>query len=345
MAHNLSKQAGKVEMFSAGNQPVWHGLGQRVNNTVKWREAIKYAHLDWTVSKHQLELDGVKIPAWGIVRDDNKKYLSTVGPEYTPIQNKEAFNFVDSLLDSDNDAHYETAGALNNGDTIWCLAKIGKDIKVGEDVSKNYLLFTDYRIQGKSAIAKVCSTRVVCNNTLNVALRENSTELKLRHNKNINVRMVEAKDILNSAHKEIDTLSEKLNFLAKKKVNKKTVAKVLKNFFPKIMESNVQQQKAYSIIENFECNDNDTFKEQRGTAYNLLNAFTNYVDHKSTVRVQDNGELVIEKEQLREQKRAENALFGKGDILKTNALDFILKTVEFSPSVSSVDSILSNISI
>ena len=123
------------------------------------------------------------------------------------------------------------------------------------------------------------------------------------------------------------------------------MGKVLKYIFPNIEESKVQQNKAITIVENFENNDGDVFKEQRGTAYNLLNAVTNYVDHSATVRVQDNGELVIEREQLREQKRAESALFGQGDQLKAKTLDFILDTVEFNSDKSRIGNILSSVSL
>lgn len=344
MSHNISTQNSISEVFVAG-KPAWHRLGTQVNNTVKWEQAMKYAHLNWTVSKHQLQLKGKDVPSWGIVRDDNNKYLSTVGPEFTPIQNKECFSFVDNLLDIDNNAYYESAGALNDGQTIWCMAKLSKDINIGDDKLINYLLFVDYRVQGKSAIVKLCNTRVVCNNTLNVALKEKQDTLRLRHSRNISERMREAKYLIQNADLEIKSLSEKLKFLAKKKVNKRDVGKVLKYIFPNIEESKVQQNKAITIVENFENNDGDVFKEQRGTAYNLLNAVTNYVDHSATVRVQDNGELVIEREQLREQKRAESALFGQGDQLKAKTLDFILDTVEFNSDKSRIGNILSSVSL
>lgn len=141
--NNSTKQA---EVFTAG-RPAWHHLGVNVADAQTWEQAIKLAHLDWTISKHRLlnPVTSSPIPSYAILRDDNNSYLSTVGEKYTPVQNKSCFDFVDALLES-KEAHFETAGALGNGERVWCLARLNKTFApIKGDEHKTYLLFTDSR--------------------------------------------------------------------------------------------------------------------------------------------------------------------------------------------------------
>ena len=122
MAHNLMTRNGSTAMFCTGDRDAaWHKLGQRTPNAVTWQEAMRLADLSWPVSKQVLfDSNGKPVSAWGIFREDDSAFLGAVGERYTPIQNKDAFEFVDVLMEATNGAHYDSAGALGNGERIWC---------------------------------------------------------------------------------------------------------------------------------------------------------------------------------------------------------------------------------
>jgi phage/plasmid-like protein (TIGR03299 family) len=339
MSANISIQKGIAEVFVAG-QAAWHKLGVNVRKAQSWKQAIKLAHLDWGIDKKQLFSPWQSpVDAWGLFRDDNKTFLSVVGPQYTPIQNEYAFDFVDTLVEAENGAHYVTAGALGNGETIWCLAQIPDSLRIKgtDDKSNAYLLFVDYREQGKSAIAKLATERVVCWNTLQIALSDGEKFLRIRHGRDSKEKLEMAKKLLAGTHKEIRTLNDKLNELAKRKMTKESMSAILEKLFPKINESTVQQNKARDLLVKYDFNDGNAFPSERGTALNLLNATTDYIDHDRTVRVVGDKEEVTLVQ--REEKRAESALFGIGDQVKANTLNWILEMTEQNPRKSEAVSV------
>lgn len=336
MSHNISTaKDGTAEVFVAG-QAAWHNLGARVDKAQTWKQAVKLAHLQWDVVKEQLaSLAGVAVNAFGLFRSDDKRFLSAVGPDYEPIQNADCFTFVDYLLGQVDGAHYETAGSLGNGETVWALAQMPEVIRIKgtDDISKNYLLFVDYRKQGKAAVAKLTSTRVVCNNTLTMALSDNEKIFRIRHNADVKSKLELAKTAILGVRGDIADLDKKLNFLASKLMTRESMTTILEHLFPNIKESNLQQARANDILERYEDNDGNVFKTERGTAFNLLNAVTRYVDHVQSVpvRVADGTTNLVA---IREQKRAESSLFGSGDRFKTEALEVILSNVQTNPDNS-----------
>lgn len=359
--HNLSIQNGKAEVFVAG-QPAWHRLGVNVEKAQSWKQAIKLAHLDWSIRKEQLhDSRGEKVDAFGLFRDDNNAFLASTGNRYTPIQNEDAFTFVDALIGKDGGCHYITAGALGKGDTIWCLAQTPWDIKIRgtDDITKSFLLFADHR-DGKAAISKLTTTRVVCNNTLNASMYDGEKIFRLRHTSGVVDRMKHAKNILSSVKGEIKSLDDKMNILARKKATNTVIKTVMEKLFPKIDKSEQSRNRARDILERYELNDNNAFPKERGTAFNLLNAFTGYIDHDRSVRVgnflvdaPEGISLDTQRDQLEYVKRAESSMFGTGDAFKTQALQYILEATEAVPTLSDkqifdmsrVDSILSQVEV
>jgi len=323
MAHNLANINGKVAFF--GTQPAWHNLGQIVDKAQNWQEAMSLAQLDWTVSKHQLisPINGELVPAWGIFRDDNQAMLGTVGNVYTEMQNKFAFDFIDTILEAEGSAHYVSAGALGQGEQIWCLASINgqTDITGTGDYHNHYLLFTTSHDGSKSTVCKLTTVRVVCNNTLNQALRMSGELTKVKHTKTGQDKLTAAKNLVSGAIMGIDAITEKLRELNKRMVSKGSITTVMKRLFGDFEESKRSENKAVEVLRLFESNDNDMFPENRGTAYNLLNAITEYTDHFSGVRQTESRQGMTEL-----QMRSENAMFGNGSDLKEKALEIIMES-------------------
>ena len=164
-------------MFSAVETP-WHRIGKVTEDALTSAEAITEAELDWEVELRGLYTDEVflgghkkimEVPdAFATVRNSDNKVLGVVGNRYTPIQNIECFDFLDTVLD-DSSARYETAGSLYGGKIVWMLVNLGKDIVVGEDRTVPYLLLTNSH-DGSTAIKGMTTPiRVVCANTLSLA--------------------------------------------------------------------------------------------------------------------------------------------------------------------------------
>jgi len=155
MAHNIWKDSdGLAHMFcvGAGAEAAWHMLGQRTPDAVTWEKAMELAGLNWRVvlmplatrkpsAADQRDRNGrllrgagevITVPGnFAVMRDMDGAFLGVVGDQYTVIQNRDAFGFVDSLLAAEAGAHYESAGALGNGERIWCLARVpGADFNV-----------------------------------------------------------------------------------------------------------------------------------------------------------------------------------------------------------------------
>jgi len=350
MSHDIATINGQHAIVTATdrNGLPWHRLGQTVDSALTWQDAYQKAQLDWTVEKKQLlSPEGNPVPAWGIFRS-GETFLGAVGDRYEPIQNKDAFEWVDTVLQAENGAHYESAGALGNGERIWATARIPHDIRIDgtDDVSKSYLLFATSHDGSLSTICKLTSIRVVCNNTLTAALRGvDKSAIRIKHTVSAKQKLEDAKVLIQQAGVNIQNLNEKLNELAKRKVD----GTIAKNVFARVFgkdwaESTRKTNKAAQIAELFERNDNNAFPEIRGTAFNLLNGFTEYADHYSSVRkTSGRGET--------EQVRVENALFGSAEKLKQDALDAILEATEHAPRRSkkeiyqsaSIDNILSQV--
>lgn len=307
-----------------GRQSAWHKLGTVTGKHMSWPEMVALEpSLNFDVFKAQLEFNGVKIDSWGTFRSDNGVFLGNIGENYTPIQHREGFEMVDALVGSIDGAHYETAGVLGIGQMVWGLADLKLTIRVGDDEQNGYLLFSTGHDGSMSHTYRTCMTRVVCNNTLNIALNERSrSAFRVRHSKKAAAKLADAHTALKSIQADTQTIEQKLNFLAGRKVTRETMTDIMDRLFPKRLDADGnpvnptrRMHTLETILSTYEENDNDVFPEQRGTAYNLLNAFTNYTDHQ----------------RAGDKNRAESALFGSGDKFKSQALQVILEAADGMP--------------
>lgn len=300
MAHNLAVINGEVAFF--GTSPAWHKLGTIVNEAQTWDQAMKLAHLDWTVSKHQLlsPINLVPVESWGIFRDDTNQMIGNVGSVYKELQNEFAFKFVDTLLEAADGAHYVTAGALGNGERIWCLAKFedGFEVVPG-DKHEMYACFTTTHDGSGKSCTFATDTRIVCQNTLNLAMGKNDVSFAIKHTTNAAIKFEQAKTLLTNMSVNNKTYKEKLRELSKRKLTTASITEIIEKLFK-------QESKVGSVLQYFESNDKNTFPEIRGTAYNLLNAVIEETDHNRKAN-------------------AASAMFGRGAALKEQAFEVILE--------------------
>ena len=291
--------AGVESMFSAKETP-WLKIGNVTEGALTSSEAIEKAGLDWTVSIRGLatfQEDNntdvsslIDVPDhYATVRDTDNTVLGVVGNRYTPIQNIECFDFLDTVLD-DSEAKYETAGSLYGGKIVWMLINLGKDVVVGEDRTVPYLLLTNSH-DGSTAIKGMTTPiRVVCANTLSLALKDNVTSFGFRHTNNVHNKITQARKLLEINYKYIDNFQEEVEKLIEQHVERDDYFKILDETFPMVYpnEENtnaLQVQRSEfarsQITQLFELTE---FDEQRYSAWAVLNAISNFEQWHAPIR-------------------------------------------------------------
>jgi phage/plasmid-like protein (TIGR03299 family) len=330
MAHNIYNDGTKDCMFVVGKrEDAWHQLGQRCDNAATWEQAVKLAGLDWKVLKQpnfarNPQGKVVETASFTIFRDSDNTQLGTVGPDFTVKQNEDCFKFVDTLLEANGGSHYDSAGALGNGATIWCAVRVPKaDISVmGADQHESYLVFSTAHDGSMAHTVKLTTVRVVCQNTLNSALQGEGAFFRVKHTKSADVRLDKAKQLMTGIVVDAQSLKTKLETLASRKMTRESMVTILNRLFPAPKEENANTTRRENVLTEvlslYANNDGDAIPTIKGSAYNLLNAVTEYTDHYRSARITEGraGYSVA-------QARAENAVSGTGDRLKNSALAVI----------------------
>lgn len=229
MAHNLNIGANGKASFAAVGEKAWHGLGQYVEEAMTAAQAIELGGLDYTVEKQPLTVQGtdIIIPNYqATVRTDTKDVLGVVSDAYEIVQNHEAFEFFDSIIES-GEAIYQTVGALGKGERIFITAKLPNDILVHGEQVENYLLLTSGH-NGRSPIqAGFTSIRVVCNNTLNAALRNMQNKVTIMHYSKAKEKLQAAARIMGMSSKYTVELDGIFNKMAQVKITDETLRKYI----------------------------------------------------------------------------------------------------------------------
>ena len=180
-------------MFYTRTAP-WHGLGTKVDEALTSKDALIYAGLDWQVLQEPVYTSaGELVSGYKVnVRDTDRNILGIVSDRYKIVQNEEAFSFTDALLGEG--VKYETAGSIANGKIVWMLARMPQRYIISGDAIEPYLVFSNTH-DGSGAI-RVAMTpiRVVCQNTLNLALSGAQRSWSARHTSNVLNRLDEARE-------------------------------------------------------------------------------------------------------------------------------------------------------
>lgn len=284
MGHELSTRNGRVAMMYTGDVP-WHGLGVHMDAPATARETIAAAGLDYEVDLVSMTTtDGIPVPQKRAVdRTDTNDVLGVVGGNYVPVQNRQAFNFLDAVV-ADGGLRYHTAGALRKGERIWLLAKLPGQIRVrfSEDVSEKYLLLSNSHDGSSTLRVHYTSIRVVCSNTLSLADRESRGEgIAIRHQGNLASKVRQAQDVLGLAKRYFDDLEGQIDLMARHYPSYSQVAAYFKNLVPDPEEGNKAraQNVRSELFRLYENGKGQDIPEIRGTTWAVLNSVTEYVDH------------------------------------------------------------------
>ena len=274
-----------VESMMYVREKPWHGLGTRVEEAPTSADALRMAGLDWNVVQRNIQVcGGAKIQNYKAnVRDSDGTVLGVVSDRYKIVQNAEAFEFTDSLIGGD--VRYETAGSLNGGRKIWLLAKLPETEIVG-DKTEPYLCFTNTH-DGSGAI-RVCMTpiRVVCNNTLNLALGSARRAWSVRHTGDMASKMHEARVCLERARTYMDELGQTADRLANTTVPRSKLMEILDEMFPITEDSTDREKQNIQKLKNeyMVCYFAPDIMKFRGTAWGAVNAMSDMISHNAPRR-------------------------------------------------------------
>ena len=234
-------------MFSTRVTP-WHGLGTIVADAPTSEDAIHLAGLDWDVVQQKIYLeDGTEIKdAFANVRSSDNRPLGIVGNRYQIVQNVEAFSFTDALLGEG--VKYETAGSLKDGKTIWLLAKLPDKYDILGDKVDPYIVFTNTHDGSGAVRVAMTPIRVVCNNTLNMALKSATRTWTTRHTGDINKKLTDAQNTLQLAQKYMEGTKELFEELNTVKMNDISLQRAVNNLIPIVPEMTARQQDNAKVI-------------------------------------------------------------------------------------------------
>lgn len=278
--------AANVEtMFSVREKP-WHGLGTIVAEAPSSSEALRLAGLDWEVEQQAIfTKSGVVEGFKANVRNTDKKALGVVSDRYKIIQNKDAFAFTDKLLGAG--VRYETAGSLQGGKKIWLLATLPKEyIIAGERISP-YLVFSNTHDGSGAVRVAITPIRVVCNNTLNLALNTATRSFSMVHTGDIRGKVNEAKQTLFMADQYMENLGREFERLRKVKVTDQQVKEYIELLLPIENGASLTTVKnTRKLREDMRARyyDAPDLKDVGNNAYRFINAVSDFATHSNPLR-------------------------------------------------------------
>lgn len=279
--------AANVEtMFYVREKP-WHGLGTKVMEAPKSKEALRIAGLDWKVVQEPVftetkeKIEGYRVN----VRDTDRKVLGVVTERYKVIQNEEAFAFTDALLGEG--VRYETAGSLQGGKKVWLLAHLPQEYIISGERISPYLVFSNTHDGSGAVRVALTPIRVVCNNTLNLALSTAKRSWSMVHTGNIQEKMEEAKNTLFMAEKYMDHLGKEFDNLRRIQLTDQKVKEYIEILLP--MEGDMtplQRKNIFRLREDMQARyfDAPDLKEVGNNAYRFINAVSDFATHAQPLR-------------------------------------------------------------
>jgi phage/plasmid-like protein (TIGR03299 family) len=296
MAHNLESVDG-VTAFALRSEPAWHGLGTVFDKDtdITTAQMLALAKLDnWDVrlepaplpegynrnTDHQLV---VRTSPFGLGTD----VLSVVGERYRVYQNEDLFTFGDNILDGG--AKWESAGSIKDGRQVFGSLVVPRefiiDPKGAADKTVTYLLVHTSH-DGSAAIqAAITPVRVVCQNTLNIALDSKKQSFKMRHTLTVKDRVEDARKALSLTFSYMDDFQKEAQSLFETAVDAKKFNDIITALYPKPSVDETKKSGALTVWENKIDLLNDLYFTSptnaniKGTAWGTFNALTERVDY------------------------------------------------------------------
>ncbi len=250
-------------------------------------DALRLAGLDWKVVQKPIYTDtGDIIPGYKAnIRDSDRKALGVVTDRYKIIQNSEAFAFTDTLLGKG--VRYETAGSLQDGRRVWILARLPHEYIISGERISPYLVFSNTHDGSGAVRVALTPVRVVCNNTLNLALNTASRSWSMIHTGNIKDKISEAENALFMAENYMDSLGREFENLRKQKLTDAQVNEYIEQLMPMegdatpIQEKNIIKLRSDLKRRYYDAPD---LHDVGNNAYRFINAVSDFATHSKPLR-------------------------------------------------------------
>ncbi len=308
----------------------WHGLGNKLAPKQPLEVWMRAAGMDWSIEEAEVRFVAAGNKNLGSIhafpeqkvlyRSDTKAPLSVVSARYQVVQPSEILEFYRDLTEVGG-FQLETAGVLKEGRKLWALARTGQSATLkGKDQVNGYLLLATACDGTLATTAQFTSVRVVCNNTLQIALgSENTGAVKVPHRSQFDAQAVKSQ--LGIATSSWDSFMVRMKALSERKVSDAVAEKFLRRVLT-YSTPNVADRDALAVNERAIKAVGQLYAGRgkgadlasaSGTAWGLLNAVTEFVDHHRRARSEDH--------------RRDAAWFGQGATIKQRAWDEALKLV------------------
>lgn len=289
--HGLEKGSRGQVAFASRLEPAWHQLGTVFDGELTTSEMLSLSYLSgWNVQLEALERKGrTRKNMFEVIRtnpfDGELDSLGIVAERYKVVQNEELFAFGDGILAGGGT--WETAGSIKDGTQVFGSLRIGREIKVGDDDVTNLYLLVNTSHDGSTAVqASVTPVRVVCQNTLNFALRNGvKQQFKMRHTQTIEGRMAQAREALNITFAYADEFEREMNSLFEVQCTKDKFDTLIQDLYPKpekdVKGSVVKWESKRDILMGIFTDTGDgpkTTQSLAGTMAGALNALTERID-------------------------------------------------------------------
>lgn len=300
----------------------WHGLGKQVPKGVTAEKMIQAAGLDWQVKlrpargARQINRKG-EFSRYEVLRmprpdkEETEILFGVVSRRYQPLQNSEAFSFFDPIVSKEK-AYFETAGALGEGERIWVMAKMPDAMEIvrGDECFK-YLLLSNTHTGEGSVVVKFTSVRVVCQNTLMLAMDDGQKAYRVRHSKRMRFRLGELSEFLAITRHVFQRTEEEFKRLAKVQMTKDRLQHYIEAVFPRTerQKRNGGTPQRWKDVQEMVESQPDRITGVQGTLWGAYNAITRFEDYKQPTQ-----------EETPDQ-RLERTWFGTGADIKLRALD------------------------
>lgn len=340
MAHLIDQSRNQRGAAAFADKPAWHELGTVLTGDLSSKRFYEEAQLNWQADleplyRKQLILndDGtpqeVYVPYTErklVVRNDSGNILGDVGKEYIPLQNWEAFEFMDGVVgnNSFNKVQYESAGALKDGRIIWLLVRVGDNqAVVPGDEQIPYILLSNAHDGTMSVRCQPTMIRVVCHNTLSMAWREGKRHGKmyeiahsrLRHTGNLKDRIAEAQKAIGLTVKTFSNYMDTARQMAGTKLTDAKFNEYLTVLFPVQdgEEMSTRQENIMNAIrENYFIDPKQQIAGIERSVWSAFNATTQFFDHQRTVKGKDD-------QRKQAESRLEGSWFGVAAVKKEEA--------------------------
>lgn len=276
--------------YARHQDPEEHGDGDvyAKQGTYASSEAVLQDNgLDWSVGLKAMSVtdSGLHVPNFkAVVREDTGTVLGVRTDIYKPIQNRDAFSFLDSLYD-DGLLTYTGAGSFRGGSNVWIEARLNRDMRIGDDTYAQFLVAVTSHNGDRSLTVYATDLNLWCTNQLNRIARNSKETIYVRHSGDVTSKMAKAREVFRITDEAHRRMEEFLTQSLEVEVDEPSFLSVREKLFGALDDATPTQRRnaidAFTEIYRVET-------ERHGeTAYSLINAVTGYADHK--IRVQKDG--------------------------------------------------------